>query len=78
MLVSFGSTWDPLLAKPTADGAKIVNAIDHVPLDRTGIERTFTAVAGIIHRWGVFKDSRNHGYYTMVIVVTDEIGDDEE
>jgi hypothetical protein len=78
MVVSFGSTWDPLLAKPTADGAKIVNAIDRVPLDRTGIERTFTAVAGIIHRWGVFKDSRNHGYYTMVIVVTDEIGDDEE
>ena len=78
MVVSFGSTWNPLLAKPTADGAKIVDAIDRVPLDRTGIERTFTAVAGVIHRWGVFKDSRNHGYRTMVIVVTDEIGDDEE
>ena len=49
-----------------------------VPLDKTGVETTFTTVADIVRRWGRYKDSHNQTYRTMVIVVTDEVGDDEE
>ncbi len=42
------------------------------------IETTFTTVADIVHHWGRYKDAHNQNYRTMVIVVTDEVGDDEE
>jgi hypothetical protein len=78
MVVSFGHDRRPMLPKPTSDRSEIVEAINSVPLDTTGIETTFTTVAEIAHRWGRYKDADNHVYHTMVIVVTDEVGDDEQ
>jgi hypothetical protein len=78
MVVAFGHDRRALLSKPTADGSEIQAAIGQVPLDDTGIETTFTTVAEIINRWGRFKDPESHVYSTMVIVVTDEVGDDED
>jgi hypothetical protein len=78
MVVSFGHDRRAVLAKPTAERSEIIEAIDHVPLDTTGVETTFTTVAEIVGRWGRYKDAHNHAYHTMIIVVTDEVGDDEE
>ena len=78
MVVAFGNDWRPMLPRPTSERSEIIEAINSVPLDSTGVETTFTTVAGIIKNWGRYKDKRNHLYRTMVIVVTDEVGDDED
>ncbi len=77
MVVSFGKDRKALLPRPTADKAAIQSAIAAVPLDQTGIESTFTTVADIAKTWGHYRDTRNQVYHTMIIVVTDEVGDDE-
>ena len=64
--------------KPTADLSEILEAIGEVPADETGIESTFPTVAEIVRRWGQYKDAAGQAYRTMVIVVTDEVGDDED
>jgi len=78
MVVSFGHDHRSLLPKPTAERSEIIEAINSVPLDATGIETTFTTVADIVRHWGHYRDSHNQVYRAMVIVVTDEVGDDEE
>jgi hypothetical protein len=78
MVVAFGHDRQAMLSKPTADLSEIQAAIDSVPLDETGVEATFGTVADAVSRWGRYKDTENHPYRTMVIVVTDEKGDDED
>ncbi len=78
MVVAFGHDRQALLAKPTSTLSEIQEAIGRVPLDETGVETTFTTVAEAVNRWGRYRDAENHAYRTMVIVVTDEIGDDED
>ncbi|WZO98480.1 VWA domain-containing protein [Isosphaeraceae bacterium EP7] len=76
-VVAFGEHTKPLTPEPTDDPGQVVEAIRSVPADLTGTENTFTAVGEIIGRWGKYKDSKKHAYQTIVIVVTDEVGDDE-
>jgi hypothetical protein len=78
MVVEFGHDHHALLPKPTADRSEIVEAIKRVPLDETGVETTFATVADIVRHWGRYKGTHNQIYRSMVIVVTDEVGDDEE
>ncbi len=78
MVLSFGQDRRPLLTKPTADRSEIIGAIQNVTLDTSGVETTFTTVAEIVSRWGRFKDAQNQAYHTMIIVVTDEVGDDAD
>jgi von Willebrand factor type A domain len=77
MVVAFGHDHRALLPKPTAERSEIIEAIQRIPQDETGIETTFATVADIVQHWGHYKDSHNQTYRTMVIVVTDEVGDDE-
>ena len=65
------------MPKPTAERSLIVEAIQNVELDTSGEETTFTTVADIVNRWGHFKGDGGVPYHTMVIVVTDEVGDDQ-
>jgi hypothetical protein len=78
MVLSFGQDRHALLAKPTAERSEIIGAIQNVALDTSGVETTFTTVAEIVSRWGRFKDAQNQAYHTMIIVVTDEVGDDAD
>ena len=77
MVLSFGKDRHALLPKPTAERSEIIDSIQNVELDTSGVETTFTTVAEIIHRWGHFKGNQGVLYHTMVIVVTDEVGDDQ-
>ncbi len=77
MVVSFGQDRKALLPKPTADRSEILEAINSVTRDESGIETTFTTVAEIVKNWGRYRESKERAYRTMVIVVTDEVGDDE-
>ncbi len=78
MVLSFGQDRHPLLPKPTAERSEVIEAIGNVALDTSGVETTFTTVAEIVGRWGRFKDAHNQAYHTMIIVVTDEVGDDPD
>ena len=77
MVVAFGEGRKPMFPKPTDELSEVLTAIGEVPQDETGVESTFTTVAEIVNKWGRFKGAHNHPYRTMVIVVTDEVGDDE-
>ncbi len=77
MVVAFGERRKAMLNEPTADPAAVTSAIRDVPLDTTGIESTFQTVSEIVTKWGKFKDDKGSTYQTVVIVVTDEVGDDE-
>ncbi len=77
-VVSFGQDRKVLTANPTDDPNTIASAIRSVALDTTGFESTFTTVGEIVRKWGNYKDKGGNRYRTMIIVVTDEIGDDQE
>lgn len=75
-VVGFGQDRKVMTA-PTADADAIAAAIKAVPMDSSGIESTFGTVAEIVKKWHKFKDDEGRPYHLMVIVVTDEVGDDE-
>lgn len=75
-VVAFGQGRQVLTPTPTSDPSTIMEAIGRVPLDATGEESTFGTVAEVVRKFGRYKDKK-HTYQTMVIVVTDEVGDDE-
>jgi hypothetical protein len=77
LVVAFGQDRKAMTPKPTAELSEILEAIGEVPTDETGIESTFTTVSEIINRWGHHKDQAGQPYHPMVIVITDEVGDDE-
>ncbi len=76
-VVGFGQDRREMTDEPTADRAAIVKAIESVPLDKTGVESTFRTVGEAARRFGKFRRG-NQPYQTMLVVVTDEVGDDEE
>jgi hypothetical protein len=76
-VVAFGQGRKAMTEGPTDDPDTIASAIRSVPLDPTGIETTFQTVAEISQKWGRYKDKRGRPYQAMIIVVTDEVGDDE-
>ncbi len=77
LVVAFGQDRKAMTPKPTAELSEILKAMGEVPTDETGVESTFTTVAEILRRWGRYKDSAGQVYHPMIIVVTDEVGDDE-
>ncbi len=77
MVVAYGQGRKPMFPDPTSETAAIVSAIREIPIDRSGIESTFTTVGSIAKTWGKYKDSKGQHYQTITIVVTDEVGDDK-
>ena len=77
-VVGYGRNRKLMTPRPTDDVAAIQAAIKAVPADATGDENTFGAVADVINRLGRFKNEDGDPYNLMVIVVTDEVGSDQE
>ena len=75
-VVGFGEGRRPFTDAPTSDRATIASAIRAIPLDKSGVESTFQTVAEVARRYGRFRREKQP-YKTMLIVVTDEVGDDE-
>lgn len=75
-VIGFGKTRKELAA-PTADAAVISAAILAVPLDETGFESTFQTVADTARKYGKFEKD-GESYRTVMVIVTDEIGDDQD
>ncbi|WP_165234451.1 vWA domain-containing protein [Aquisphaera insulae] len=78
LVVAFGQDRKAMTPKPTAELSEVLEAIGSVPTDESGVETTFGTVGEIVRRWGRYKDSTGQAYHPMIIVVTDEVGDDED
>ena len=76
-VIAFGQDRKAMTSSPTDDLPTIATAIKGVALDESGIESTFQTVAMIVDKWGRYRDPKGNRYHTMIIVVTDEVGDDE-
>lgn len=72
---SYGKDFHVLLKDPTADMAKVRDAIDKVPVDESGAENYLAAVNGVLNEFSGYakKYSRN----IVIVIVTDEAGDDD-
>jgi uncharacterized protein YegL len=76
-VVAFGNDRKILTEAPTADLSTIREAILKVPDDATGVETTFRTVAEIARKYGRYTNAEGERYRAVTIVVTDEVGEDE-
>jgi len=74
-VVAFGSQTTFVTKEPTDKFDDILHALKVAPTDQTGIENVFTAVCQVIDKWQQ-KYRFDHGRRILLIVVTDEAGDD--
>lgn len=76
MICSFGGDVKKLMPKPSGELADIRKAIGQIKEDESGVENTFNAISKIIDEYslGAARADRK----LVIILVTDETGDDEE
>lgn len=76
---AFGNKVIPIL-KPTDSKAEITEALDKIERDDTGVERVFTAIYTVVKKYEGYRKIRSTTKQpdrnVMVVVVTDEAGDD--
>lgn len=75
-VVEFGQNVAFLTPKPTDDVEEIKAAVTGIKTDPSGIEHTFQAVSQSIERYRPFR-TQLPGRNVMLVVFTDEVGDDE-
>lgn len=68
--VAFGGSTRPLVG-PTTNNARIVNAVRDVPIDTSGTENVLSAVESVVNKF-----TRQSQHQMLVVVWTDESGDD--
>jgi len=77
MVFAYGKTVSPVVLKPTRECAAVVKAIESIPVDESGVEMTFTALADAAKAAKVARISpleRN----VMIVAFTDEVGNDQQ
>ena len=77
-IYQFGKSISPLLPKPSADLDELRGAVENVVRDDSGIENVMQAVMSVVNKYrprGSIS-ARRADRNVMVIVVTDEAGDD--
>ena len=77
MVFAYGKAVTPVVIKPTRESAAVVKAIESIPVDESGVEMTFTALAEAAKAAKVARVSpleRN----VMIVAFTDEVGNDQQ
>jgi len=78
LVYAYGQRVTPVFAKPSRDVADVVSAIREIPIDESGLEMTFTALAEAAKKAAQVRltgpDRRN----VMIVAFTDEVGNDEQ
>ena len=74
LVYGYGERVTPIIDRPTRDGRLVVDAIESIPIDDSGVEMTFTAVRTGARRAQEVRAGRN----LMLVVFTDEVGNDEQ
>jgi hypothetical protein len=77
LVYGYGQRVTPVIDKPTQDVDKVVAAIKSIPIDESGVEMTFTAVATAAQRAAEVRLSPSKRN-VMIMVFTDEAGDDQQ
>ncbi len=75
-VVSFGRETKFITEKPVHDVEDLVEAIRKIKPDASGKENVFNAVSQVSRRWQYYKTKLRRN--VMIIIVTDEKGDDVE
>lgn len=73
-VASFGKQAHILTEEPVEDVQSLVAAVEKVPMDESGIENVFSAVQTVTARWHKYRTQMRRNM--MIIIVTDERGDD--
>jgi hypothetical protein len=73
-VVSFGQDVKFPLEEPTADAQAVMQAIDAIPADQGSQEATFAAIGAALDKY--LPLSTQQGRRLLLVVVTDEAGDD--
>ena len=76
MIVAYGKQVTPVVLKPTRDCGEVVKAIESIPVDESGEEKTFTALATAATAAKGARVSPAHRN-VMIVAFTDEVGNDE-
>lgn len=74
LVYAYGERVNPVIDRPTRDGQAVVDAIESIPIDDSGVELTFTAVRAAARKAQEVRAGRN----VMLVVFTDEVGNDEQ
>jgi len=77
LVLAFGKDVTVVTPKASDEVAEVIAAIDAVPVDDSGVEMTFHAIAAAADAARIFRTSaprRN----VMIVVFTDEVGNDPE
>lgn len=73
-VVSFGQQTNFITPEPVNDYREMVDAVRNIKPDEKGVENVFSAVAQATEKWK--KYATRLGHNVMVVIVTDERGDD--
>ena len=73
-VVSFGAQTTFVTKEPTEKFDDVLKALGAAPIDKSGIENTFTAVTQVLDRWQKYRTEQ--GRRILLIAITDEAGDD--
>ncbi|MFT5322922.1 MAG: hypothetical protein ACI8P0_000767 [Planctomycetaceae bacterium] len=76
-IVGFGKDIHFYTPEPISDIGKAVNLVRGIKDDDSGKEMAFTAVGQVVNKWKKFRSARNK-HNCMIVLVTDERGDDFE
>jgi len=74
LIYAYGDRVNPVIDRPTRDGQAVVDAIESIPIDDSGVELTFTAVRTAARKAQEVRAGRS----VMLVVFTDEVGNDEQ
>jgi len=72
----YGKEFHVLLKQPTTELDKVRRAIAHVPVDDTGKENYLNAINGVLNEFSRY--ARKYSRNIVIIMVTDEGGDDDK
>ena len=75
LVLAYGQRFQFIVNKPTRVSSEVVEAIQGIEVDNSGVEKTFTAIRAAAERLSATRRvGRSNG---MIIVFTDEVGDDQ-
>lgn len=75
-VASYGQSTQILTSKPVENIDDIKDAVRNIPPDKSGVENVFAAVAETTKKWLGYRTNGNDRHNVMVVIVTDERGDD--
>jgi hypothetical protein len=78
VVYAYGKQVTPVIDKPTREVSEVVSAITRIPVDESGIENTFTAIAEAAKKAKQLRLSGAERRNVMIINFTDEVGNDQQ